>query len=73
MLDTHNLLNILPRIQIENMPKIKKVKKKIKKIKPKSTLKPKSKVKSNKPKEINKGPIRISKSYESKRNRKIYV
>ena len=51
------------------MPKIKKVKKKIKKIKPKSTLKPKSKV-VNKPKEINKGPIRISKSYIPKETEK---
>ena len=31
MLDTPNLLNILPRIQIDSMPKTSKVKKKVKK------------------------------------------
>ena len=44
------------------MPKTSKVKKKIKKIKPKSVTKPKLKA-VNKPKEINKGPIKISKTY----------
>ena len=44
------------------MPKTSKVKKKIKKIKPKPTTKLKPKVVS-KPKEINKGPIKISKTY----------
>ena len=33
MLDTPILLNILPRIQFENMPKTSKVKKKVKKVK----------------------------------------
>ena len=56
MLDTPNLLNILPRIQIKCMPKTSKVKKKVKKVKPKSLSKPKLKVVS-KPKEVNKGPI----------------
>ena len=62
MLDTPILLNILPRIQIESMPKIKKVKKKTKKIKPKILTKPKTKIVS-KPKEVDKGPIKISKTY----------
>ena len=65
MLDTPNLLNILARIQIINMPKTTKVKKKIKKIKPKSVKKPKIKV-LTKPKEINKGPVKISKTYTPK-------
>ena len=65
MLDTPNLLNILPGIQIENMPKTSKVKKKIKKIKSKNVNKLKPKTLS-KPKEINKGPIKISKNYEPK-------
>ena len=58
MLDTPNLLNILPRIQIKSMPKTSKVKKKVKKVKVKSTSKAKPKVVS-KPKEVNKGPIKI--------------
>ena len=65
MLDTPNLLNILARIQIINMPKTTKVKKKIKKIKPKSVKKPKIKV-LTKPKETNKGPVKISKTYTPK-------
>ena len=65
MLDTLNLLNILPQIQIENMPKSNKVKKKVSKVKPKSVKKSKTKSIS-KPKEVNKGPIKISKSYEPK-------
>jgi len=65
LLDTPNLLNILPGIQIENMPKTSKVKKKIKKIKSKNVNKLKPKTLS-KPKEINKGPIKISKNYEPK-------
>ena len=65
MLDTPNLLNILPRIQFISMPKTSKVKKKIRKTKPKSIAKPKSKVVS-KQKEINKGPIKISKVYVPK-------
>jgi DnaK suppressor protein len=47
------------------MPKTSKVKKKIKKIKPKSIIKPKSKVVS-KLKEIDKGLIKISKIYTPK-------
>ena len=54
MLDTPNLLNILPRIQIKSMPKTSKIKKKVKKVKVKSTNKAKPKVVS-KPKEVNKG------------------
>ena len=53
------------------MPKTSKVKKKvtktkarpISKIKPKAVSKPKTKVVTSKPKEINKGPIKISKTY----------
>jgi len=66
LLDTYNLLNILPQIQIENMPKTSKVKKKDTKVKSKSASKSasKSKVKSvSKSKEISKGPIKISKTY----------
>ena len=44
------------------MPKTSKVKKKVKKAKSKSITKPKTKV-ITKPKEINKGPIKISKTY----------
>ena len=62
MLDTPNLLNILPRIQIICMAKTTKTKKKVKKIKPKSVSKPKSKVVS-KSKERIKAPIKISKTY----------
>ena len=62
MLDTPILLNILPRIQNVIMPKTNKVKKKTTKIKIKATNKPKSKL-ANKAKEINKGPIKISKTY----------
>ena len=62
MLDTLNLLNILPRIQIEKMPKISKAKKKKLKIKVKSASKIKPKIVS-KPKETNKGPVKISKTY----------
>ena len=69
MLDTYNLLNILPRIQIISMPKTTKAKKKTKKIKPKSSIKLKSKVIS-KPNEINKGQIKISKTYIPKDNEK---
>ena len=58
MLDTPNLLNILPRIQINSMPKTSKVKKKVKKVKSKSINKQKPKVVS-KPKDINKGHIKI--------------
>ena len=47
------------------MPKISKVKKKIKKIKPKTKSKPKAKT-INKPKEVSKGPIKISKTYVPK-------
>ena len=65
MLDTPNLLNILPRIQFIRMPKTSKVKKKIKKTKPKSIAKSKPKV-IGKPKEINKAPIKISKTYTPK-------
>ena len=62
MLDTHILLNILPRIQFEKMAKTSKVKKKIRKVKTKSATKPKTKT-SIRTKEINKGPIKISKTY----------
>ena len=56
------LLNILPRIQIKKMPKTSKVKKKVTKVKSKTTNI--SKVKTvSKQKEINKGPIKISKTY----------
>ena len=58
MLDTPILLNILPRIQFENMPKTSKAKKKITKVKTKTKTKSISK-----PKEANKGPIKISKTY----------
>ena len=44
------------------MPKINKLKKKVKKIKPKIVSKPKAKV-LIKPKEVNKGTIKISKTY----------
>ena len=67
MLDTPNLLNIHPRIQIKSMPKTNKVKKKVKKVKVKSISKSKPKIVAKtvatKPKEINKGPIKISKTY----------
>jgi len=69
LLDTHILLNILPRIQIEKMPKTSKVKKKVKKAKAKSVTKPKTKVVA-KPKEINKGPVKISKTYIPKETEK---
>ena len=62
MLDTPNLLNILPRIQFIDMPKTSKVKKKVKNIKSKSISKPKQKI-VTKTKEITKGPIKISKTY----------
>jgi len=51
------------------MPKTTKAKKKTKKIKPKSSIKLKSKVIS-KPNEINKGQIKISKTYIPKDNEK---
>ena len=44
------------------MPKTSKVKKRIKKTKPKSIAKPKPKV-VIKPKEVSKGPVKISKTY----------
>ena len=65
MLDTPNLLNILPRIHFNDMPKASKVKKKVKKIKSKSISKSKGKILS-KPKELSKGPIKISKTYVPK-------
>jgi len=65
LLDTPNLLNILPRIHFNDMPKANKVKKKVKKIKSKSTSNSKRKILS-KPKELNKGPIKISKTYMPK-------
>ena len=59
------MLNILPRIQIEDMPKTSKIKKKNIKVKSKTINKPK--VKSiSKPKEIKKVAIKISKTYEPK-------
>ena len=64
MLDTPNLLNILPRIQNNTMPKTSKVKKKVKKTKQKTANKTKIKIKTIvKTKEINKSPIKISKNY----------
>ena len=67
MLDTPILLNILPRIQFENMAKTSKVKKKVVKAKNKtvSKSKVKSAVKSTiaKTKDTIKGPIKISKTY----------
>ena len=65
MLDTPNLLNILPQIHFKDMPKASKVKKKVKKIKSSKTSKSKVKILS-KPKELNKGPIKISKTYMPK-------
>ena len=62
MLDTHILLNILPRIQFNKMPKTSKAKKKVSKVKSKAASKPKVKA-IIKPKEVNKGPIKISKTY----------
>jgi len=51
------------------MPKTSKIKKKISKVKSKSVKK--SKIKSiSKPKEVNKGPIKISKTYEPKDSEK---
>ena len=64
MLDTPILLNILPRIQFENMPKTSKAKKKVSKVKSKPIVKTKAKAKVViKPKIIVKGPIKISKTY----------
>ena len=62
MLDTQILLNILPQIQIENMPKTTKAKKKVPKIKRKVISKTKTKV-ASKPKILAKSPIKISKTY----------
>ena len=58
MLDTPNLLNILPRIQKNSMPKISKVKKKLKKAKQKIVSKTKTKT-AIKNKEINKNEDRV--------------
>ena len=69
MLDTNNLLNILARIQIRNMPKTSKIKKKVTKAKIKSVNKAKTKVIS-KQKETNKGPVKISKNYLPKETEK---
>ena len=71
MLDTQILLNILLRIQIENIPKTTKVKKKVSKVKVKvSKVKAKAvKVKTktvSKPKVVAKAPIKISKTYVPK-------
>ena len=55
------MLNILPRIQNIEMPKTAK-RKKTKTIKPKVNKKVKTKA-STKLKEVNKGPIKISKTY----------
>jgi DnaK suppressor protein len=56
------------------MPKTTKVKKKVKKVKAKSISKSKPKVVAKpvaiKSKEINKGPIKISKNYEPKETEK---
>jgi len=53
------LLNILPRIQFENMPKTSKAKKKVSKVKSKPVVKTKAKA-AIKPKIVAKGPIKIS-------------
>ena len=63
------MLNILPRIQFEKMARISKVKKKVSKAKTKSITKVKKKVIS-KTKEIEKGPIKISKTYIPKETEK---
>ena len=63
------MLNILPRIQFEIMAKTSKVKKKVTKSKTKSVNKTKSKA-VIKTKEINKGPIKISKTYIPKETEK---
>ena len=69
MLDTPILLNILPRIQFENMPKTSKVKKKVTKTKVKTAPKLKAKA-VNKSKNLNKNPIKISKLYIPKETEK---
>ena len=69
MLDTPNLLNILPRIQFENMPKTSKVKKKVVKSKVKTTTKLKQKP-LTKTKELIKNPVKISKTYMPKETEK---
>ena len=69
MLDTPNLLNILPRIQFENMPKTSKVKKKVVKSKVKTTTKLKQKP-LTKTKELIKNPVKISKTYIPKETEK---
>ena len=69
MLDTPNLLNILPRIQFENMPKTSKVKKKVVKSKVKTTTKLKPKA-VTKIKELVKNPTKISKTYIPKETEK---
>ena len=69
MLDTPILLNILPRIQIERCLKLVKLKKKVTKAKTKTVTKAKPKTIS-KPKEIAKGPIKISKTYIPKETEK---
>ena len=69
MLDTPNLLNILPRIQFENMPKTSKVKKKVVKSKVKTTTKLKQKP-LTKTKELIKSPVKISKTYMPKETEK---
>ena len=51
------------------MPKISKVKKKVTKSKIKARVKPKTKI-TSKPKETNKGPIKISKTYVPKETEK---
>ena len=67
MLDTPILLNILPRIQFENMAKTSKVKKKVVKTKnktaSKSKVKPAVKTTVAKTKEAIKGLVKISKTY----------
>ena len=62
MLDTPILLNILLRIQFENMPKTSKVKKKVSKTKSKPAIKIKTKV-AKKTKIVVKTQIKISKTY----------
>ncbi len=65
MLDTPILLNILQRIQFENMAKTSKVKKKVSKNKTKTATKQKAKV-FKKAKIVVKSPLKISKTYTPK-------
>ena len=74
------MLNILPRIQIENMPKSRKVKKKVTKVKIKTVAKPKVKAKSKsglkttiKPKVVEKAQLKFQKHTSQKKLKNICV